>query len=47
MIRFVMCLYILTANGFAVPDAVWSISWVMLGIMTVCAAAKVIKEAIE
>lgn len=47
MIRFVMCLYILAANGFVVPEAVWAISWVMLGITTICAAVKVVKEAIE
>lgn len=40
MIRFVMALYILAANGFAVPDTVWTISWVMFGITVICAAVK-------
>lgn len=40
MIRFIMALYILAVNGFAVPDAVWVISWVMLGITCISAAAK-------
>lgn len=30
MIRFILGLYILAANGIAIPDAVWVISWITL-----------------
>ena len=47
MIRFIMGLYILAANGLAIPDAVWIISWVMFGITCICAAAKAFTKLAE
>ena len=47
MVRFILCLYILAANGFVIPDPIWTISWVWFGVACVCAAAKALKEALE
>ena len=47
MAMFIMGLYILAANGFVIPDPIWTISWVLLGFTCFCAVAKALKEALE
>lgn len=43
MVIFILALYIIAANGFAIPDAVWTISWVAFGL----AVMKAIIETID
>lgn len=47
MIRFIMALYIIAENGLAIPETVWTISWVMLGITCIVLAAKAFAELVK
>lgn len=45
MVTFILALYIAVANGLVIPEAIWTISWVLFALKAVCVVAKAIVEA--
>lgn len=44
MITFILLLYVLAANGFVIPEAIWTISWVLFATTSF---AQILKTVVE
>ncbi len=45
MIKFILALYIIGANGFVIPAAVWTVAWVACGLAGLGALIKIIGKS--